>query len=92
MNAQQTLAALDAAAANYPAADGRRVLAAEATELRAVIQLAEQERGLVAAIESSTGGRRAHLRDELQALQRRARSLDVAAQIAEARRTLALWS
>ena len=94
MNATQVLNALDRASITHAAADGRRVLGQEANNLRAHIQRAERAaklRNSLAQIKGSSNqaeAQRADIHQQLRAIG----AVDVAAAVAEAQRTLALWS
>ena len=94
MNANQVLVALDNASMSIAAADGRRVLGQEANALRAHLQRAELTAKLIRKFETIKGQsnqaemQRAEIRRQLQAVG----PVDVAAAVAEAQRTLALWS
>ena len=94
MNANQVLAALDNASVAHAAPDGRRILSQEANSLRAHIQRAEraakleQQMGKIKGASQQAEAQRADIQRQLRAVG----AVDVAGAIAEARRTLALWS
>lgn len=95
MNAAQMLTALDAAAAAHAAADARRVLRAEANNLRARIQRATRAAKLrkdMAKLSGDESNQGAAHRATLAACLRDIGPSDVGPALAEARRVLALWS